>query len=421
MLTEEKIRSLTPGKKMSDKSPKGQPTLYIKANKTGARDFYIRYRTNKKYREKKIGRHFRSSPNNDGITLKKAREITKTYPIEELIKPRNRVIKQKEETSSGDTFGDLLSEYVLNLKSKKKRSANSVENSINLHIKKPHPKLIGMKASDIESRHIQEILALMVKKDLKREVNKVRSYIHAAFEYAARFDYDPRTLGTNKQLFNIKNNPATLIPVIREFENAKERHLSNTELKLYWQKLNELSPLMEKCLKIQLLLAGQRFTQLTDLVWKDYDEEYKIITLYDTKGRNSKKQPHILPLTEKVFNIFQELKAWNYEYKWPFTIKGTSQISVQDGSAAVARISEQLSASHNLEPFGLRDIRRTCETMLSRLRVDKETRAHLLSHGRSVGVQSIHYDKYDFFDEKMDALNLWDRHLDRIFSVNDSL
>lgn len=52
--------------------------------------------------------------------------------------------------------------------------------------------------------------------------------------------------------------------------------------------------------------------------------------------------------------------------------------------------------------------------MLQRLGVDKEVRAHVLSHGHSQGVQGKHYERYDFLAEKRAALEKWADHLQRI-------
>ncbi len=63
------------------------------------------------------------------------------------------------------------------------------------------------------------------------------------------------------------------------------------------------------------------------------------------------------------------------------------------------------------EGYQLRDLRRTTETRLASLRVDKETRAQLLSHGRTTGVQNRHYDRWHYLDEKRAALSVWEHHL----------
>lgn len=65
------------------------------------------------------------------------------------------------------------------------------------------------------------------------------------------------------------------------------------------------------------------------------------------------------------------------------------------------------------EPFDLRDIRRTCETMLAGMGISRDTRAQLLSHGLS-GVQAAHYDRHSYTDEKRAALVAWEKRLDDI-------
>lgn len=69
-----------------------------------------------------------------------------------------------------------------------------------------------------------------------------------------------------------------------------------------------------------------------------------------------------------------------------------------------------VKAGEAREPFQLRDIRRTCETMLAALGVSSDVRAQLQSHGLG-GVQARHYDRHDYAIEKRQALEVWSRHL----------
>ena len=73
----------------------------------------------------------------------------------------------------------------------------------------------------------------------------------------------------------------------------------------------------------------------------------------------------------------------------------------------------EISASMGGEPFDLRDVRRTAETMLASMGVSRDTRAQLLSHGIS-GVQAAHYDRHAYTDEKRAALTAWEARLDAI-------
>jgi integrase len=68
--------------------------------------------------------------------------------------------------------------------------------------------------------------------------------------------------------------------------------------------------------------------------------------------------------------------------------------------------TKMLGAGMISEPFNLHDIRRSCETHLSKLGISSDIRAQLLSHGIS-GVQAKHYDRNDYMDEKRRALTRW--------------
>ena len=80
-------------------------------------------------------------------------------------------------------------------------------------------------------------------------------------------------------------------------------------------------------------------------------------------------------------------------------------------SAAVADISIALVEARAVrEPFQLRNLCRTCETMLAGLGVSSDIRAQLQSHGLG-GVQNRHYDRHDYAPEKAHTLALWAAHM----------
>ncbi|MBA0015489.1 MAG: hypothetical protein H0Z53_07775 [Nitrosospira sp.] len=56
-------------------------------------------------------------------------------------------------------------------------------------------------------------------------------------------------------------------------------------------------------------------------------------------------------------------------------------------------------------PFNLADLRRTVETRLAGMEVSKEVRGYLQSHGLN-GVQTRHYDRHDYEQEKRQTLRL---------------
>ena len=60
------------------------------------------------------------------------------------------------------------------------------------------------------------------------------------------------------------------------------------------------------------------------------------------------------------------------------------------------------------EGFEMRDLRRTCETMLAALGVSSDIRAQVQSHGLG-GVQARHYDRHNYMAEKRSTLEAWNK------------
>lgn len=95
--------------------------------------------------------------------------------------------------------------------------------------------------------------------------------------------------------------------------------------------------------------------------------------------------------------------------RWLFSTHGRVAMTFTTPGKRAAEISTKIGGV----PFDLRDIRRTCETMLTKIGVSKDLRAQLLSHGLS-GVQDAHYDRHDYLDEKRSALLTWETYLGKI-------
>jgi hypothetical protein len=87
--------------------------------------------------------------------------------------------------------------------------------------------------------------------------------------------------------------------------------------------------------------------------------------------------------------------------------KETISELVRDISAAMVKAEEAR------EPFQLRDIRRTVETMLAKLGTAPNIRGELQSHGLS-GVQKRHYDQHDYLAEKRKAVEIWGAHKESV-------
>ncbi|MCW5879713.1 MAG: integrase arm-type DNA-binding domain-containing protein [Anaerolineae bacterium] len=438
-MTELRIQSLIASEKASDQLElDGGGRLMVRARQTRhalVREFFFRYRTRDSDKLLRIGQH--GDGKKQTLTLKQAR--VKAAELSTLLKqgkdPQvNRLIERDEnrraeqqkleaielEARKG-TLKDLVTSYVAHLKAQGKMSARDTDRTLERHVLEPFPHLAARKAQDITAADITDILARMIAKGIERRTNIVRSMLRAAFAYGAGLDNDPvRKAAALKgvtseavKLFGISGNPVADIRRIGHYDRAGERTLDDSELRAYIEGLGPLHPGIAGTLHTALLLGGQRMSQLIRAKWPDYDDEERILSLRDAKGRGGIRE-HRLPVSDRVAAILESLRGLNGEGTYIFSTRaGSTPVNLSTLSSAVGEIAKRVS---NSSPFSAADIRRTAETRLAALGVSKEHRAQLLSHGRTQGVQERHYDRHDYLSEKTAALAKWELHLDVVLS-----
>jgi integrase len=146
--------------------------------------------------------------------------------------------------------------------------------------------------------------------------------------------------------------------------------------------------------------------------------------LKDPKGRGGTSRDHLVPWTKMALDVLEPLRVQNGRAAGPFVTRGEQSLHASTVSKVVTEVWKRLAAedAHSgienpISRFVFRDLRRTCETQLASLGVNLETRAQLLSHGRS-GVQAKHYGRHTYIAEKRRALNKWAQHLMRVIDGN---
>jgi integrase len=406
--------------KRAEYAPKGEGRLTVRVlpSRSGApvvREFFYRYRVNGQDKTIALGRY------GNGRTLadirreyRKHRDLQdRTGDVKEHLRAEDRRLEVERRKG---TLRQLLDAYVDALEAAGKPSHKQAEGVFRRNVIKPFPMMATTKANEIEPGDIQRILARMVKAGITRQVNVTRSYLRAAFQWGAEADHDPRTMAQDGVLFGLKTNPVATVARIKEYERVGERTLAEEELRAYWKATDTLPVVQKVALRLNLALACQRPTQLLRADWPAFDFQEKTLLLKDTKGRGGSRD-HLLPLTPFALEQLKPIRDLNAEAPSPFTADGKRPMVLETLSVAVREVSDALKKEKSIPSFQLRDLRRTAETMLQKLGIDKEVRAHLLSHGRGQGVQGKHYERYDFLPEKRQALERWSAHLQRIIEA----
>lgn len=340
--------------------------------------------------------------------------------VDQGIDPRDLVRKQNEELAATKAANDeaqrqaehrqrytlraLCTAYTDHLKSKGKvKTATDVRSAFKVHVIDAHPEIADTPAREVTSHQIAAMIRKVREGGKMRTAGILRNYLVAAFNTARRAPFDSG-VASNLIDFDITANPAEVIPAIPV--QRGDRVLSIDELKAYISALTLGNQEEDRVLLLALLSGGQRMAQLLRPKERDYDPHTNTLRLWDGKGKRSAAREHLLPLGPKAASVIKScLTKHNQENEKLF---GVSERTVSN------RMSEIAGAISN-EPFDLRDIRRTCETMLASIGINKDTRAQLLSHGIS-GVQAAHYDRHDYIREKREALIAWEARLEEILA-----
>jgi integrase len=155
-------------------------------------------------------------------------------------------------------------------------------------------------------------------------------------------------------------------------------------------------------------LTGQRVVQLLAAVEEDVElppaapaspkskakpapTKLRLLVLTDSKGRGAKPKRHALPLTPRLIELWAVAKGARTADV--FTVRGAASTALK-------------TLAPGATPM---DLRRTIETALMDAGVSREDRAELLSHGRNGGVQQKHYERTDYLEPKLRALEVLER------------
>jgi integrase len=405
---------------------RGEGRLVFRLRSDGRAEFYFRQRTNGKNQLLRIGR-FQRSVGDGGLTVTEATEAFKKLSGQarggdikvirdiERDEQRKKEAAQRHAAASG-SLADLLTAYTDHLKSKGKASASKVQSDFERDVVEAFPTFAAKPAHAIAPMDVQKILARLVKRGATRSVNKLRSNLGAAFNFGIGHELSPLRLAAGRTHFSLTSNPALVVARVAEFDRARSRVLSEPELKQFWQALDKVTPIHAATLRLAILLGGQRIEQLLRANWSDYDTPAGTIRLSDSKGKGATRV-HIVPVLPRAQAELELLRSINGVDESPFTVdgrfgSGRVRLRMDSLSCTVADMVKAMKGEH----FTMRDLRRTCETMLAMLGVDRETRAQLLSHGRTSGVQGKHYDQHSYLHEKERALRTWHAKLNEILT-----
>ncbi|HSJ76825.1 MAG TPA: tyrosine-type recombinase/integrase, partial [Gemmatimonadales bacterium] len=161
------------------------------------------------------------------------------------------------------------------------------------------------------------------------------------------------------------------------------------------------------------LLLGQRSTETIGMRRQDLEAQWWTLPGYVGRRRYTKTgRDHRVPLiplwSEHVLPRVERLTGGR-PYAFPSEHRTGRTLCPESLVAFCAQVVAQVGF-----PFVARNFRTTFLTSLARLRIPQEVRQRLVNHSDG-SIETIHYNMYDYDEEKWAAGLRWDAHLRSIF------
>jgi integrase len=389
-LTVKAIENFKPGASRREVPDGDVRGLYLQIFPTGKASWAFRYRFGGRTRKLTIG----ASPE---IGLKDARDLARAAHLQIASGEDPGAAKQAARTDAKALPGrdmvekvaaQFLARHVKNL-----AAATRIEVG-RIVAKEILPTFRGRRLSEIKRPDVIEWLDGIVDRPAPIAANRALGWLKGLCNFAVE-----RGIIDVSPIAGIKPPAA---------ETARDRVLSDDELKAVWEAADALEPVYAGFIKL-LILTGQRLREVSEMEWKEIDLDAKLWTLPAARAKNSIE--HSIPLSDQTVEILKALPRIAGS-DFVFTINGRNPIR---GTHSVKRRIDTLAPP--MPPWVLHDIRRTVASGMARLGINLPVIEKLLNHvsGSFAGIVCV-YQRHSFADEKRTAMQTWARHVDVIVS-----
>ena len=255
------------------------------------------------------------------------------------------------------------------------------------------PVIGGMTVNEVRRRDINELLDRIRARGADAMANRTLSVCASFFGYAL-----------DKEL--IETSPTYRVKRTKEL--PRNRVLSPDEIGTFWRALGDTDILLPLQLALRfLLITGQRRAEVVEASWPEIDRPERVWGI--PASRTKKDRPHIIPLTDMALDMLDQIKAASSDRT--YLIPSPRRLEC----AFHPKVLSETVLQHNDvfgfgEPFTVHDLRRTANTEMGRLGTPQYIIDRVQGRVDS-GTGSKHYNRYDYFAEKKNALEKWSERL----------
>lgn len=345
---------------------------------SGKKSFIISYRHKGKKRLMALGAY-------GNLTIEKAREIAKKR-FGEIANGQDPLeIKRSDKKKNKWTVKIAFESYLERYAKKQNKRWKQIERAFKADVL---PNFENLPIDEVNSDTIHKIIDTIIDRDSPIMANRTLAYIKKFLNWCVE-----RNLIKTSPAMNISMPSA---PV------SRDRVLSDSEIKKIW-KACEKDGFPFGNLTQFLFLTAQRRGEVAAMKWSEVNLKKQLWIIPKEKAKNNRSNE--VPLSDLAANLLKSLPKMGV---FIFTSSGKNPFD--NFSRGKASLNKKLTVEH----WTLHDIRRTVASGMA-----AETPPHVVekilnhSSGTISGVAAI-YNRYEYADEKREALEKWTEHIKKI-------
>ena len=376
--------------------------LYFRVTKAGSGFFILRYVFHGDRREMTLDRYGRS-PKGISLADAKLQAATQKAKLKEGIDPIED--KKRTQLQNINLTDDVAQDW---LKECEKRLQNP-QIPARVYRKDISPTIGKIPVGKVNSRDILDIIRRINDSNRPSIANDALVYCKQIFNHAIKLglrETNPAIVFTNKDAGGTEKSRTRVLT----FDEVGTIFRVFSENSDHFTRENYIACLLLLCL-------GVRKGELIAAKWSEFSFDSCTWTL---PAERTKTNVEIrIPISELLIPYVEELKmrSCGSEYVFPNrrVSKRRKYISDDTLNHALAKLfGKKVDTSKKpfpnvlgeakIEHFVIHDLRRTCRSLLAELGTPPHIAERCLNH-KLKGVEGI-YDRYDYFDERKQALNL---------------
>lgn len=361
----------------------GLPNFGMRVSFGGRRTWVAMYRYNGTKRRLKLGTH-------PEVALADARDKAREA-LDRADKGSDPATERKVLRARSDTFEDVAARYIDEYAKVKKRSWYKDDQILKAEV---IPVIGRKRVGDVRRRDVQDVLKPVIERGSLIRANHTLEVVRKLFNWYSGTLDEP-----------IPN------PAARMEKPGKVKHrrtfLAPDEVREFWAALPTigLGEKGEVAFKL-LILTAQRQMEVLRMRWQDVDLNEGTWVVPGEHAKNALE--HLVPLTPLAVSLIRRLKALtNHDerYVFPSPVMAGEHVT----RVFISKRWDKILEASGLVEVTPHDLRRTVTTYLGKLKVPQVTKKKILNHERiRKGDVTDIYDRFEYLDEKRDALEKWE-------------